>query len=65
MHVELSREELDTLISSLQNWVRAIEDGTPTTPAEPGPEAYLARKARRAPADALIEKLRAAKKNDS
>lgn len=61
MNVELSRDELDALITSLQQWVNAIESGTPAMPAEVGRDAYLARRERRRVPEALLEKLRAAR----
>jgi hypothetical protein len=65
MNVELMREEVNMLISSLQHWVNNTENGTRTSPAEVGPEAYQARKQRRAPVDALLEKLREARRAES
>jgi hypothetical protein len=60
MNVELSRDELDALITSLQQWVNAIESGTPAMPAG-SRNAYLARRERRRVPEALLEKLRAAR----
>ncbi|HEV3051123.1 MAG TPA: hypothetical protein VGX50_12490 [Longimicrobium sp.] len=65
MTVELTGEELNMLISSLQHWVDKIENGTPSSPAEVGRDAYLARQQRRAPVDALLQKLRDAKRSNS
>lgn len=58
MNVDLTGDELGMLISSLQHWVDKIENGTLSSPAEVGRDAYLARKQRRAPVDALLQKLR-------
>lgn len=64
MNVELTGEELGMLISSLQHWVDKIENGTVSSPAEVGREAYLARQQRRAPVDALLQKLYTAKRGN-
>lgn len=65
MNVELNREELDMLISSLEHWKSNIVHGTPSSPAEVGPEAYLARQKRLAPVEELLHKLRNARRSAS
>lgn len=65
MNVELNREELAMLISSLEHWKSNIVHGTPSSPVEVGPDAYLARQKRLAPVEDLLHKLQSAKRSNS